>query len=126
MRGNTRRDTSPELAVRREVHRRGLRFRVDAEPLDGVRRRADLVFKRAQVAVFVDGCLWHGCLDHCRIPETNRGYWSAKIGGNMTRDADTDRRLVEAGWLPVRVWEHDDPMMAVDRIERLVRSRQRA
>lgn len=74
--------------------------------------------------MFIDGCLWHGCLDHCRIPKTNNSYWSVKIGGNVARDADTDRLLAEAEWLPVRIWEHDDPVEAADRIERLVRGRQ--
>jgi DNA mismatch endonuclease (patch repair protein) len=75
------------------------------------------------VAVFVDGCLWHGCAEHCRVPQTHNEYWSAKIAGNMRRDRDTDRRLREAGWLPLRVWEHDDPEEAADRVKAAVVAR---
>jgi DNA mismatch endonuclease, patch repair protein len=123
MQANKRRDTMPELAVRRLVHQKGLRYRVDEEPVRGLRRRADLVFRRARVAVFVDGCYWHGCVDHAKTPRTNASYWSAKIARNRERDADTNARLVEAGWLPVRFWEHDDPNQVADLIVALVRSR---
>jgi len=123
MQGNRRRDTRPELAVRSAVHRRGLRYRVDAQPLPDLRRRADLVFRSSKVAVFVDGCLWHGCPEHCRIPETHEDYWSAKIGRNVARDRDTDAKLREAGWLPLRIWEHDDPVKAAERVVRAVEAR---
>ena len=123
MQGNRGRDTRPEMAVRSEVHRRGLRYRVDEQPLASLRRRADLVFRPSKVAVFVDGCLWHGCQEHCRIPKTHEDYWSEKIGRNVTRDRDTDSKLREAGWLPVRIWEHDDPAEAADRIAEVVTSR---
>ena len=98
----------PEMAVRRAVHALGLRYRVDARPLADLNRRADLVFTRSRVAVFVDGCYWHGCADHGTTARTNADYWTPKIRRNKERDADTDRRLVEAGWTVVRVWEHED------------------
>ena len=123
MRGNRRRDTRPELAVRSAVHRRGLRYRVDAQPLPDLRRRADLVFRSSKVAVFVDGCLWHGCPEHCRIPSTHEDYWSAKIGRNTARDRDTDNKLREADWLPLRIWEHEDPLEAAERVVKAVGAR---
>jgi DNA mismatch endonuclease, patch repair protein len=123
MKGNRRRDTKPELAVRSAVHGRSLRYRVDEQPLSNLRRRADLVFRPSKVAVFVDGCLWHGCPEHCRIPTANEAYWSAKIERNIARDRDTNARLQEAGWLPVRIWEHEDPDEAADRVTEAVRSR---
>lgn len=107
MQGNRRRDTRPELALRRALHARGYRYRVDRAPVASLRRRADMVFTRHRVAVFVDGCFWHGCPQHGTAPRTNTGYWSAKIARNVERDRDTDARLREAGWRVVRVWEHE-------------------
>src|SRR5688572_17008919 len=83
MRANQRRDTGPELAVRRLVHRVGLRYRVDARPVAQINRRADLVFSRAKVAVFIDGCYWHGCAQHGTAPRTNSEYWRDKIRRNI-------------------------------------------
>jgi DNA mismatch endonuclease, patch repair protein len=121
MQGTPRRDTQAEILVRRAVHRRGLRYRVDRPPLAGMRRRADLVFPRARVAVFVDGCFWHGCPEHGTIPKNNRAWWKEKLAGNQNRDRDTDARLLEAGWTVVRAWEHEDPEYAAGRIDRAVR-----
>lgn len=118
-----RRDTPQEIALRSALHRLGLRFRVDAAPLPELRRRADVVFRPARVAVFSDGCYWHGCPEHGSIPQANRGWWSEKIGATKRRDADTDARLRAAGWQVVRVWEHDDAEAAATRIADLVRSR---
>jgi DNA mismatch endonuclease (patch repair protein) len=102
------RDTGPEIAVRRLVHAAGLRYRVDACPLPGVRRRADMVFRPDRVAVFIDGCFWHGCPEHGRRTYgKNTWYWPEKIERNRARDADTDSLLSEAGWLVLRVWEHE-------------------
>lgn len=109
MRGNRSRDTKPELTIRRLVHAAGLRYRVAAKPLPGMRRTADMVFRPVRVAVFVDGCFWHGCPDHFVPPKTNPGYWEDKIGGNVQRDRDTDARLTQEGWLVLRFWEHQDP-----------------
>lgn len=117
-----RRDTTSELAVRSAVHRRGLRYRVDARPLAGLRRHADLVFPTEQVAVFVDGCYWHGCPEHWRVPNSNSSYWQDKIDGNRARDRDTDEHLVDAGWTVVRVWEHEDTERAANRVEDAVRA----
>jgi DNA mismatch endonuclease (patch repair protein) len=107
MQGNRNRDTAPELAVRALVHRAGLRYRVAARPLAHVRWTADLVFRPALVAVFVDGCYWHGCPDHGHVPATNTSYWSGKLARNAERDEEFDEVLVGAGWLPLRFWEHE-------------------
>ncbi|MFI1677169.1 very short patch repair endonuclease [Streptomyces sp. NPDC020607] len=101
------RDTKPERLIRQLVHAQGLRYRVAAKPLPGLRRTADMVFRPARVAVFIDGCYWHGCPEHYVPPKTNSGYWSDKVLRNMTRDRDTDQRLTDAGWLVLRFWEHE-------------------
>lgn len=126
MRANKSRDTKPELALRRAVHRRGMRYRVVARPIKELRRTADLVFTRAKVAVFVDGCFWHGCPVHHTVAVRNAGYWAAKVERNRTRDADTDERLREAGWEVVRIWEHEDPEEAASRVEAAVLAARRA
>jgi DNA mismatch endonuclease (patch repair protein) len=117
MRGNKGRDTKPELALRSAVHALGMRYRVGIRPVPQVRRTADIVFTRAKVAVFLDGCFWHGCPEHHRPAQKNSGFWVAKIEGNKTRDADTDSRLREAGWQVIRVWEHEDPVAAARSIQ---------
>lgn len=109
MRANRRRDTSPELRVRRLLHAAGLRYRVDAAPGPDRRRRADIVFTRARIAVFIDGCFWHGCPEHFVPPKTNSGYWGPKISANRDRDASTTESLTAHGWLVLRFWEHEDP-----------------
>jgi DNA mismatch endonuclease (patch repair protein) len=116
MRGNRGRDTTPELALRSALHRLGYRYRVDRPPVASVRRKADMVFTRRRVAVFLDGCYWHGCPDHFRLPSTNTEYWHDKIAGNQRRDRDTDQRLREAGWTPVRVWEHEPLEHAIEQV----------
>ena len=121
MQGNRSRDTAPELAVRRAVFARGLRYRVAARPIATLRRTADLVFSRAKVAVFVDGCYWHGCPQHHRAPSANARYWSQKVTRNRARDFDTTDRLSEAGWTVLRFWEHDDPEVVAGMVEAAVR-----
>ncbi|MFF2634392.1 very short patch repair endonuclease [Microbacterium sp. NPDC058021] len=123
MLANKRRDTSTEIAVRRELHARGLRYRVDFAPLPGLRRRADVVFTRARVAVFIDGCFWHGCPIHGTAPKRNADYWGPKLAANVARDQDTDRRLADAGWRVLRFWEHEAPSAVADRAEHAVRRR---
>lgn len=120
MRSTRRRDTAPELALRRELHRRGRRYFVDRAPLPGMRRRADLVFPRYGIAVYVDGCFWHSCPTHATVPKTNTAWWRVKLATNQRRDRDTDARLMAAGWQSLRVWEHEHPEDAADRIERIL------
>ena len=116
MKAQRRRDTAPEKALRSELWRRGFRFRVDSK-VTGPRRRVDIVFARAKVAVFVDGCFWHSCPDHATAPKANSEWWRAKLGANVDRDRMTDNVLTAAGWLVIRVWEHEPPSSAADRIE---------
>jgi DNA mismatch endonuclease (patch repair protein) len=123
MRRQRRRDTAPELKLRRELHRLGARYRVDESPLRGMRRRADVVFRSARVAVYLNGCYWHGCPEHMTWPTANARWWRQKIEANVARDRETDAQLSQAGWLAVRVWEHDDPVAAAARIYELVRQR---
>nr|WP_268912063.1 very short patch repair endonuclease [Leucobacter soli] len=124
MRSNKRRDTRPELVLRSELHRRGRRFRVDYAPLpERKRRRADIVFTRRRVAVFVDGCFWHGCPEHATYPKSNADYWLPKLARNIERDRETDAELEERGWAVVRVWEHMNPGEAADLIERALETR---
>ncbi|MGW2028814.1 very short patch repair endonuclease [Streptomyces sp. NPDC001356] len=117
------RNTEVEMALRRALHAAGLRYRVHRRPLKGVRREADVIFGPAKVAVFVDGCFWHGCPQHATWPKTNADFWRSKIEGNRRRDMDTDERLASAGWLAVRVWEHEDPIEAAARVVAFVRAR---
>jgi DNA mismatch endonuclease (patch repair protein) len=108
-----RRDTGPELAVRQRLHALGYRYRVDHRPLPDLRARGDLVFTRARVVVFVDGCFWHRCPRHATSPRHNGEWWRAKLDANVARDRATDRRLADAGWRVVRIWEHEAPERAV-------------
>jgi DNA mismatch endonuclease (patch repair protein) len=125
MQGNRARDTRPEQAARSALHRLGLRFRKHAQPLKGLRCQADAVFPREKVAVFVDGCFWHGCPEHGRVPSDKNGYWAAKLGRNMERDQRNNKALGDAGWLVLRYWEHEDPTQIALDVQAAV-SRRRA
>jgi len=126
MKSARREDTRPEKLLRSHLHRLGLRFRIQQKLLDGIRRKADVVFRPARVVVLVDGCFWHGCPEHGTWPKENAAFWRDKIETNRRRDADTDRRLIEEGWLVIRVWEHEDPLTAATRIAEAVRARRPA
>lgn len=114
MRKQARSSTKPELALRRELHRRGLRFRVNHPGLPG---RPDLAFTRAKVAVFVDGCFWHRCPQHGTMPRNNRDWWQAKLDRNVARDRAKDAALSEQGWVVLHVWEHETTDAAADRVQ---------
>jgi DNA mismatch endonuclease, patch repair protein len=116
-----RRDTAPELELRSELHRRGLRYRVDKRPLKGTPSRADLVFGPAKVAVYVDGCFWHSCPEHGTMPRSNEAFWQDKLGRNQERDAAVNEALAAEGWTVVRIWEHEEIEPAADRVEAAVR-----
>lgn len=122
MRSNRSRDTAPELAVRRLVHSSGLRYLVDARPIPSIPRRADLVFRGPRIAIFIDGCYWHACPAHHRLPKTNSSYWAQKATRNAARDADTTERVQAAGWVVLRFWEHEDPQPVANTIITTVRS----
>lgn len=125
MLANRGRDTGPELAVRRLVHARGLRYLVDTRPEPTLRRRADLVFRGPRVAVFVDGCFWHGCRQHYTRPTNNADFWADKVATNRTRDLETTRTLAERGWTVLRFWEHERPEDVAARIEEAVHAARR-
>ena len=125
MQANTRRDTSTEIAMRRALHRDGLRFRVDL-PIRLPGRRAmrpDVVFTRRRVALFIDGCFWHCCPLHGTLPATNADYWLPKLEENRRRDARNTAELEEAGWAVLRVWAHDPPEYVARRVRRLLAER---
>ncbi|TCM39652.1 T/G mismatch-specific endonuclease [Kribbella sp. VKM Ac-2568] len=120
MQANRGRDTSPELAIRSLLHARGLRYRVNAPLEFDRRRRADITFPRLQLAIFIDGCYWHGCVEHFQTPKTNMAFWLQKIGANQTRDRHTDGMLRAAGWTVLRFWEHEKPELVADQIAETV------
>lgn len=115
------RDTAPELALRRALFARGLRYYIHRRPLPELRRTADVVFPRHRVAVFLDGCFWHGCEVHGNVPKPNDWYWPEKILRNRRRDEETTRLLVEAGWRVVRAWEHEPSESVAAQVVTLVR-----
>lgn len=115
-----RSSTGPELALRRALHAAGLRFKIHDRRLPGT---PDIVFPRARLAVFVDGCFWHGCPTHCAIPKNNRDWWEQKLSGNRERDLRKDGALEEAGWFPLHLWEHQSIDEMVQMVEELWRSR---
>jgi DNA mismatch endonuclease (patch repair protein) len=108
MSNTKRRNTKPELELRSALHRMGYRFRVDV-PINGSRRKSDIVFAADRVVVYVDGCFWHDCPEHGTVPKQNREWWIDKLAANRTRDADTSEKLVADGWTVLRFWEHEDP-----------------
>ena len=113
-----RRDTPCELRVRRILFAGGLRYRIDTEPVRAVRRKADIVFPRHRLAIFIDGCFWHDCPRHRERPVANADWWGAKLERNRRRDSETNRLLREAGWTVLRYWEHEDPREVVAEIRR--------
>lgn len=116
-----KRDNAPEMAVRRLLHGAGLRYRV-AWPVPGQRRRTiDIAFTRARVAVFIDGCFWHGCPVHATSPKANATWWAEKIATNRARDADVTAQLEQMGWTVIRFWEHELPDEVVARIQARIR-----
>lgn len=110
------RDTRVEVELRRRLHAAGLRYRVQMPLLVGTRRRVDIVFTRARVAVDVRGCFWHGCPEHGTTPRTRSDWWKQKIVTNLARDADTESRLLDDGWQVIIVWEHEDLELAAARV----------
>jgi DNA mismatch endonuclease, patch repair protein len=128
MRGNRRRDTKPEKALRSALFSLGLRYRVDHPvSLPGQSRaiRPDIVFTRARLAVFVDGCFWHGCPDHGTRPRKNSQYWDAKLARNHDRDRRYDELLESVGWTVIRFWEHESPHEAAQVIFQILKNQRR-
>lgn len=122
MRATLRQDTPAELALRSALHRRGLRFRVQRVIAGLPRVRPDIVFVSARLVVFVDGCFWHRCPDHGTDPKANAEWWRAKLDRNAERDRQVAQQLEDLGWQVIRVWAHENPPEAADRVARIVRS----
>lgn len=124
MEANRRTDTAPERVLRSALHARGLRFHKDRRlEVAGRRVRPDIVFGRARVAVFVDGCFWHRCPTHSTHPRANEDFWRGKFERTLARDRADDAALEDSGWRVVRVWEHERPTAAADRVEAALRLR---
>ncbi len=122
-------DNPRERALRSKLHRMGLRFRIHHRAIPGTTRTIDIAFTRLRLAVFCDGCFWHGCPQHATQPKTNVEWWKQKLSTNVARDRDTDARLLESGWSVLRIWEHepvDEAVAAVAaRLDELTRTHQR-
>lgn len=120
MRSMPRRDTQIEVALRKELHRLGLRYRLHLRVLPGT---PDIALTRARLAVFVDGCFWHRCPEHGTSPKNNSAWWDAKLDANVERDRRKDMQLSDLGWAVVHVWEHEDPTEAAEKIYSIWRER---
>jgi DNA mismatch endonuclease (patch repair protein) len=123
MKASKPRDTAPEKALRFALFKKGLRYRVDAKPIKTLNRRSDIVFRSAKVAIFVDGCFWHGCPIHGTQAKANAEFWMNKIKQNQIRDEDTNKRLKKAGWRVIRVWEHENSEKASQKIFGIIMKR---
>ncbi|MFF2436167.1 very short patch repair endonuclease [Streptomyces sp. NPDC058107] len=119
-----RRDTTPEVAVRKLLHAAGYRYRINERVPGMSRRTIDIAFTRAKVAVMIDGCFWHGCPEHATQPKANSEWWRVKLDRNMARDVETTEHLVAAGWTVLRFWEHEDPSQVADRVATAVDRKQ--
>lgn len=109
MRATRQRGTEAEQRICDELDALGLEYEVDRSPIPGMRSRADIVFKAARIAVFIDGCFWHSCPIHATSPRSNSDWWRAKLDDNRQRDERTNQTLADAGWLVLRFWEHENP-----------------
>ncbi|WP_078866448.1 very short patch repair endonuclease [Streptomyces sp. NRRL S-1448] len=116
-----RRDTEPERAVRRLLYAAGLRYRLQRRVPGMARRTIDIAFPGPRIAVFLDGCFWHGCPEHATSPKANAEWWRAKLEGNVARDAETNAHLEAAGWTVLRFWEHESPETVAEYVARAVR-----
>ncbi|MYS22793.1 very short patch repair endonuclease [Streptomyces sp. SID4948] len=118
------RDTAQEVAVRRILHSRGFRYRVNA-PVPGIPRRTiDILFRGPKIAVFLDGCFWHGCPTHATSPKANAEWWRSKLDRNMARDLETTAHLAALGITVLRFWEHETPEDVARRVGHTVRPEQ--
>ncbi|WP_326817166.1 very short patch repair endonuclease [Streptomyces sp. NBC_01762] len=115
-----RRDTTPEVAVRKLLHAAGYRYRINERVPGMSRRTIDIAFTRAKVAVMIDGCFWHGCPEHATQPKANSEWWRVKLDRNMARDVETTEHLTAAGWTVLRFWEHEAPSRVADRVAETV------
>ena len=125
MQANRGVDTGPEIRLRSLVHKAGLRYAIDVRPEADINRRADLVFRAAKVAVFVNGCFWHGCPKHYSSPKSNQRYWSEKVRRNRERDVETRFLLKRRGWRVLVFWEHQPAQSCSERVVSVVSERKR-
>lgn len=123
MRAVRRKGTKAEQALWEALTELGLSFQRNQRPIPSLRREADVLFRREKVAVFVDGCFWHGCPLHGTQAKANAGFWERKISRNKERDRETNEILASTGWFVVRIWEHVEPRRAAGRVVDIVRSR---
>lgn len=107
MQQNTGRETNPERLLATSLNRRGLRFHKDVPPEAHLKIKADIVFPRQRICIFVDGCFWHGCPIHLKVPKTHTDWWKEKIEDNKKRDVRQTQQLESCGWAVLRYWEHD-------------------
>jgi DNA mismatch endonuclease (patch repair protein) len=114
--------TRIERKVGSAMHRRGLRYRKNVRPEPSFRCVADFVFRGQKLAVFIDGCFWHGCSEHGRIPKDPTGYWAIKLGRNQERDRRNNSGLADMGWTVLRFWEHESPSAIAEAVEARVRN----
>lgn len=121
---NTRgRDNLAERTLRSTLYKKGFRFRIHYKAIEGVRRTVDIAFPSSRLAIFIDGCFWHGCPIHGTWPKKNATFWRKKIEANRKRDRDTDGKLKVNGWAVIRIWEHEDPEVASRRIVHTLNAR---
>jgi DNA mismatch endonuclease (patch repair protein) len=111
-----KRDNGPEMAVRRLLHAQGIGYRVCFRVPGQRRRTIDIAFPGARLAVYLDGCFWHGCPVHFHLPKANSGWWTAKLAMNAARDAAVGEQLAGLGWTVLRFWEHEPAEDVVARI----------
>ncbi|MEU0130535.1 very short patch repair endonuclease [Streptomyces sp. NPDC006289] len=121
-----RRDTAPEVAVRKLLHASGYRYRLNERVPHMSRRTIDIAFTKAKVAVFLDGCFWHGCPAHATQPRSNAEWWRQKLDRNMARDVETTAHLVAEGWTVLRFWEHELPAQVAEQVANAVDSEKSA
>jgi DNA mismatch endonuclease (patch repair protein) len=112
--------TGAEIALRRELYQGGLCYRVDYEVLKKPGRVADVAFPALKIAIFVDGCFWHGCPEHATWPKQNAEFWRQKSEVNRLRDAATNSRLLDVGWTVLRFWEHESPIRGTETVAQTV------
>ena len=122
MKGNKGTNTKPELLIRSKIHQAGLRYSINARPENGWNTRADLVFRKKKVAVYIHGCFWHGCAYHFKLPKRNRSFWEEKILKNKERDIRTKRFLQKRGWKVLVFWEHQESSLCAQKIISAVRN----
>ncbi|MGW5940679.1 very short patch repair endonuclease [Streptomyces celluloflavus] len=116
MSAQARRDTGPEMAVRRLLYASGHRYRLQRRVPGFPRRTIDIAFPGLKIAVFIDGCFWHGCPQHATHPKSNADWWRDKLDGNIARDRETNEHLTEEGWTVLRFWEHEEPAAVAESV----------